>query len=419
MGRKIAAMIILAMLLCESAFAELFHVPVYSTLFPDDTFRKIILENYDIDGDKILSASEQKNIGTIQAEKRKISSVEGIQALRTVTGLEVGWNKIKTIDLSGNPNLNAISANNNALTAIDFSQNPKMYYVNLSNNKLKKLDFSKCPELAWLEVENNGLTSLNVTGCSHLENLLVRNNKLNTLNIAGLSEIYQLCCEGNQIKYLDISGCTELLKIIKKEIAYHDGTYVSWGAEDIVIDKGTTLTANGKTIYSPEMWPFLNGDPFALAFATAGDGMNTTIADVVVKEAVAYSDKKLKNRIGTIPAYTAVTIDIGDELYDLLKDGTIQKAFYLKASSCKVLNYGNQPCYINPSALWGKMTVSPDWYFTKMQKGTKMYQRPDVTSASIELENTTDVVIISERAGWYLIRANKGDLDPYFFVWGN
>lgn len=112
-------------------------------------------------------------------------------------------------------------------------------------------------------------------------------------------------------------------------------------------------------------------------------------------------------------------IDIGDELYDLVKDGTIQDGFYLKASSCKVLNYGDQPCYIKPSTLWGKRTVSPDWFFTKMEKGTKLYQRPDVTSASKELKNKTNVVIISERAGWCLIRANKGDIDPYFFVLGS
>lgn len=72
MGRKSVALIIVFMLLCESAFAGVLNILVDSSLFPDDTFRKIILESYDIDGDKILSSSEQKNIGTIQAEEWKI-----------------------------------------------------------------------------------------------------------------------------------------------------------------------------------------------------------------------------------------------------------------------------------------------------------------------------------------------------------
>lgn len=416
MKHRILALVIAIMLLSVPTFAEMVDVPINSKTFPDDSFRKAVQTGYDINGDKVLSVTEQKNIGTLQAEERKIASVKGIELLPAIRSLELGWNKIKKIDLSGNPNLDAVSANNNGLTAIDFAYTPKMEFVNLSSNKLTTLDFSHCPKLTWLEAQDNSLNSLNISGCTKLENLIVRNNKLTSLDVAGMSALYQLCCEGNQIKCLDISGCTELLKIVKKEVAYQDGSHVSWGAEDFVIDKGTTVTANGKTIYSPEMWPFLIGDPISLAFADAGDSASTPTADLVVREATAYSDRQLKQRIGTIPAYTAVLIDMSDVLSDMGDEWTLEPDSYLKATACKVLNYGNEACYIKPAALWGKISVSPDWTYTTMPKGAKLYQRPDMASASVELKSKTDVVIISEKNGWYLIRANKDDLDPYFFV---
>ena len=147
MKHRILALVIAIMLLSVPTFAEMVDVPINSKTFPDDSFRKAVQTGYDINGDKVLSVTEQKNIGTLQAEERKIASVKGIELLPAIRSLELGWNKIKKIDLSGNPNLDAVSANNNGLTAIDFAYTPKMEFVNLSSNKLTTLDFSHCPKL--------------------------------------------------------------------------------------------------------------------------------------------------------------------------------------------------------------------------------------------------------------------------------
>ena len=87
-------------------------------------------------------------------------------------------------------NLNTLICNSNKLTS-----------VNLSNNK----------QLEWLTIYRNQLNSLNLTSNTRLTHLECwGNTTMTSLNVAGLTQLTELNCSNCNISSLNVSGCTAL-----------------------------------------------------------------------------------------------------------------------------------------------------------------------------------------------------------------
>ena len=119
-------------------------------------------------------------------------------------------NLLTEIDLSGQPELQALDCEDNQLTTLDLSMNPKLYSLHCKNNQLTMLDLSKNKNLKSLECQNNLLTELDITGCMALEWVDVSNNKLTTLDLSMRENLRNLSCSENQLTALNLSGCSAL-----------------------------------------------------------------------------------------------------------------------------------------------------------------------------------------------------------------
>ena len=397
--RIVSLLLAASLALAASPALAVSDIAINSKNFPDKGMRKALQAKYDLDGDKIISISEQKQLFPgLDLTECDISEATGIGLFPYIEALDLGWNSIKKLDLRGNPNLEYITIDHNGLTSVNLSNSTDLIDFSAPENKLTSLDLSGCPKLEVLYVPDNKLTSIDVTNNPLLEQLVISNSgmKLNFLDLSHNPKLVRLETQGCSIKGIDIADCPELLKITRNKTFYQDDkNSVSFGVTEIIIDKNTILTNNGDPIYIPEMYPFLEGWSLAM-FPEEFDGYCPA---VVKKESKIYSDKSLKHSIGIIPGSTAVNVTP-----------------YTDSSSCKISNYGGQTCYIASSALWGINTVDPNWAYLTLDKTVKGYQRPDPLSASVVLEAKTRIAVVKENNGWYLIRAVKGDNDSYFFV---
>ena len=134
---------------------------------------------------------------------------------------------------------------------------------------------------------------------------------------------------------------------------------------------------------------------------------NDYMGDVVLIDAVAYSDSELKNEIGIIPAYTSVTLDA---TYTLLT-GYAPQEFAV----CCVVDYYEQPCFISSTALLGDITGQTFENVT-VPVGTAIYKRPEAGNQTEVLSKNTDVDIIKEYNGWILIREDESNYGLFGFI---
>ena len=94
-------------------------VTINATNFPDSKFRDYISGTFDTDKDGILSETEITNITSIVCEEMNITSVKGIEFFPELEYLECYNNKIKSLDISKNPNLYYLEVDGNPIPTID------------------------------------------------------------------------------------------------------------------------------------------------------------------------------------------------------------------------------------------------------------------------------------------------------------
>ncbi len=176
--------------------------------FPDDAFRKFIVDNFDWDKSSSLSDSEIAAITGIKAVNMGIKSLKGIEHFTALEYLTCADNELEEIDLSGNPNFIGLAANNNKLKRVNVSNNPKLYQIWVNNNKLTALDFSHNPELAIIDCSKNFLTELDISENANLRELYFVNYP-----DEGSEDVDYHTLQGNAIRNIDLSGATLLTHI--------------------------------------------------------------------------------------------------------------------------------------------------------------------------------------------------------------
>ena len=207
-------------------------VEINETNFPDANFRSYLLsQNYDYDGDGLITDYEIADITYISVSDMNISSLKGIEFFTALemlycydnqltsldlskntalTTLSCDNNQLTTLDVSKNTALTTLSCDNNQLTTLDVSKNTALTTLSCDNNQLTSLDLSKNTALTTLSCDNNQLTTLDVSKNTALTTLSCDNNQLTTLHVSGLPVLHTLSCNSNQLTTLDISGCISL-----------------------------------------------------------------------------------------------------------------------------------------------------------------------------------------------------------------
>ena len=201
----------------NAAEEEITSVEINEANFPDAVFRKYVADNFDKDGDGVLSAEEIKAVTEIilfTFMDSGVSDLSGIEYFTSLTKLYCTANNLTSLDLSKNTALTELYCPDNNLTSLDLSKNTALTELYCADNNLTSLDLSNNTELEVLSCYNNQITSLDVSNNTALNILECSSNRLTSLDVSNNTALKNLWCCENQFTSLDVSNCTALTELV-------------------------------------------------------------------------------------------------------------------------------------------------------------------------------------------------------------
>lgn len=143
---------LVALLSMTHAMAD---VEINETNFPDANFRSYLLsQNYDYDGDGLITDTEIADITYMFVDEMNISSLKGIEFFTALETLYCNNNQLTTLDVSKNTALVTLYCDNNQLTTLNVSGLPALHTLSCIGNQLTTLDISGCISLG-ADIENS------------------------------------------------------------------------------------------------------------------------------------------------------------------------------------------------------------------------------------------------------------------------
>ena len=175
--------------------------------------------------------------GTNKAEKKKLTSLKGLEFATNLTQLYCEDNLLTSLDVTKCPKLNTLHCFNNKIAGtLDVSSHKLLSYFYCYNNKIT--DFGNSVPLGSFDrlyCQDNQLTSLDVSSSSSLTDLKCGGNPLTSLimpiqlrkldvsnapdlkdlNLKDFWDLEELNCSGNQIENLSMNGVLGLDRLKK------------------------------------------------------------------------------------------------------------------------------------------------------------------------------------------------------------
>ena len=130
-------------------------VPINSTVFPDDNFRKYISQKIDTNCDGVLSEGEVAKVKDISLREYGLTSLDGIEVFYALESLDCRNNQLSKLDVSKNAALKDLRCAGNQLSELDVSKNAALKILWCDSNRLSKLDVSKNAALECFRCDSN------------------------------------------------------------------------------------------------------------------------------------------------------------------------------------------------------------------------------------------------------------------------
>ena len=216
-------------------------VPIDAEHFPCDAFCAYVRDEFDPDGNWLLTPDEIGEACTVDVTGDDFTSLQGIEYLTELEELYCYGCNLTELDVSSLEHLYYVDCDANQLTAdtlrlpagltilicsgngglksLDLSGLPHLSDLSCDETGLTELDLSANPDLRYLYCQKNELTSLDVSGNTKLAILVCADNPLTELNLGENENLGVLDCYQTDLTRLDITGCPILLN------AYHNGTF--------------------------------------------------------------------------------------------------------------------------------------------------------------------------------------------------
>lgn len=190
------------------------YIPDEPNIDPeDDIFLQFCIEQFDTDGDGVVSQYEADKVRTITCSGMEIVKLTDIDKFSNLETLDCSGNKLVSLDLSKNRHLTGVDCSRNSLRSLSVAGCKELRILKCSYNSLSSLDLSSATALESVDCSNNSLATLNVGGCSALRTLDCSYNKLTTLDLSKTTKIVTVNCKRNSLTSLILTDCTVLASL--------------------------------------------------------------------------------------------------------------------------------------------------------------------------------------------------------------
>jgi len=194
-------------------------VPPFSfaqnTYVPDDNFEQVLIDlGYDTTplNDSVPTGKINK-LTYLNIRSKNISDLTGIQDFDSLQWLYCALNKLTTLNVSSNLNLEILSCDFNQLSSLDIRANKKLQKLICRDNEITQLDVSVNTELTEINCMNNNIGELNLNNNAKLKMLVCKNNQLDPLDVSANTELNVLNCERCSLTSIDLNTNTQLEKL--------------------------------------------------------------------------------------------------------------------------------------------------------------------------------------------------------------
>ena len=171
-----------------------------------------VITQFDADNTFVIDLSKEKKGGLIKEEV--YIDLEGLKYYKSLKRLACSGNNILRLDLSNNPELETLLANNCGLKKLDISKNKKLKRIECSGNALYELDLNNNQSLSVINVSKNQLDALNVSNCNHLTSLRCADNSIITISFDNNVLLKTLDCSNNKLSQLSLVNNTAIDSVI-------------------------------------------------------------------------------------------------------------------------------------------------------------------------------------------------------------
>ena len=138
--------------------------------FPDSIFRAYVSEEFDSNGDGVLSSAERKAVDSISVNDMGIYSLVGIEYFPKLEGLLCDNNRLTSLNVKKCTKLRTLSCSNNRIKSLDVRNNPKLEALYCQHNSLKSLKLGKHKSIENLNCyDNSDLKSIDIAGCGEMK----------------------------------------------------------------------------------------------------------------------------------------------------------------------------------------------------------------------------------------------------------
>ncbi|WP_442264589.1 T9SS type A sorting domain-containing protein [Tenacibaculum sp. ZS6-P6] len=193
------------------------------TFVPDDAFEQFLInKGYDTVLDDYVLTDNIKNVTFLSMNSIGIQDLTGLEDFAGLKELRISGNQLETLDVSGNTELQFLTAGNQTLTSIDVFGLTKLKRIFLDGSSITSLNVSSNTDLELLSLKNNALlVDLNTTGAISLDHINLNNNDaLEIVDISSntnLSQFFVYFCD--KIDNLDFANNTRITDIILNELS--------------------------------------------------------------------------------------------------------------------------------------------------------------------------------------------------------
>ena len=197
----------------ETALAE-------TISFVDPNFEKLVVDNFDLDGDGKLSKAEALHIESLSLGSTSVSDLTGIEWFTNLRVLTcTGKSALKTLDLTRNTALEELDLSGCGITVLDLSKNEALRILDCTSTGISRLDLSHNRALVKLTCDQTSITSLDLSDnpeiaevyCSGYSSTV--RSLLRQINLSGCSKLEVLNCAKQQLTSINLSDCPNLRKL--------------------------------------------------------------------------------------------------------------------------------------------------------------------------------------------------------------
>ena len=147
------------------------------------TVGSLYLENKNISD--LTGIEDFSNLSILRVHSNGLTSID-VSNNPLLNQLNITSNQLTSLDISNNTLLTRLYADNNELTSMDVTNNDTLVFLYLESNSLTTVTgVNDKIHLTYLQLKYNELTSLDLSGCTSMVELEVYNNNLSSLDVTG------------------------------------------------------------------------------------------------------------------------------------------------------------------------------------------------------------------------------------------